>query len=75
MKNSNQTVSDKKALNQQEAAEYLNLSTSTLKRLRIEGLGAKYIKLNTNTKGKNTKILYPIAELDKWLNSHLQQTA
>jgi hypothetical protein len=75
MKNSNQTASDKKALNQEEAAVYLNLSVSTLKRLRNLGLGAKFIKLNSGVSGKNTKILYPIDELDKWLNSHSQQTA
>jgi hypothetical protein len=63
-----------KNLSQKEAAEYLNLSVETLKRLRIKGLGAKYIKLNTGTEGKNQKILYPIEELDKWLNDSLKQT-
>jgi hypothetical protein len=62
-------------LTQQEAAEYLNLSIPTLHRLRKAGLGAKYIKLNTGGHGKNTKVLYPLAELDKWLASQTIQTA
>ncbi|MDR2099716.1 MAG: helix-turn-helix domain-containing protein [Campylobacteraceae bacterium] len=73
MKNENKTEA---VLTQKEAAEYLKLSVSTLKRLRANGIGAKYIKLKTGANGgKNTKILYPIVELDKWLDSQSIQTA
>jgi excisionase family DNA binding protein len=69
-------LTKKKALTPKEAAEYLGLSTATLQRLRSQGLGARYLKLkSTKGDGKNSKVLYPIKELDKFLEQKLTQTA
>jgi hypothetical protein len=63
----------RQALSPKEAAAYLGMSTATLQRLRTQGLGAKFLKVDTN-RGKNRKVLYPIKELDKFLEN-VQQTA
>jgi excisionase family DNA binding protein len=51
-------------LTQTETAELLRLSERTLERWRVIGGGPAYVKL-----GK--RVLYPRAELDKWIVSHL----
>jgi len=71
MANSTPTLT--KTLPPKDASIYTGLSTSTLQRLRKNGIGPQYIKL-TGT-GKNTKVLYPIVELDRFLASNLQATA
>lgn len=55
-----------------EAVSYTGLSSSTLQRMRAKGVGARYIKIGD---GKNSKVLYPKTELDKFLSKHLQMTA
>ncbi|MDR1976403.1 MAG: helix-turn-helix domain-containing protein [Campylobacteraceae bacterium] len=62
----------KMTLTPKEAAEYLGISTTTLQRLRSNGLGARYFK---SGKGKNSKVLYPISELTKFMEQHLTKTA
>ncbi|MDR1285408.1 MAG: helix-turn-helix domain-containing protein [Campylobacteraceae bacterium] len=56
---------EKAALSPKEAAQYLGLSVPTLKRMRSQGVGINYVK---NGK-KNSRILYPIKELDKFLSN------
>ncbi|KIM07180.1 MAG: hypothetical protein KU29_07455 [Sulfurovum sp. FS06-10] len=63
---------NKATLSPKEASQYVGLSYSTLQRLRNSGVGPRYIKL-TGT-GKNTKVLYPIAELDRFIQNNLQAT-
>lgn len=62
-----------KAYSPKEASIYTGLSITTLQRLRNSGVGPRYIKLAGI--GKNTKVLYPIAELDKFIQNNLQATA
>ena len=50
---------------------FLNVSASTLKRWRDEGIGPRYIKIG---QGKNSKVLYPITELEKFIANSLQKT-
>jgi hypothetical protein len=67
-------MSEAKNLTTAEAAQYLGMSISTLQRLRKQGLGARYYRTNSNA-GKNSRVLYPIKELDKFIENNLQQTA
>ena len=45
------------------AAEYCDLSPSTLNKLRIYGGGPAYVKIGR-------RVLYDLEELDRWLDSH-----
>jgi len=51
-------------LTQREASVALRLSTRTLERLRLNGLGPKYIKTTR-------KVLYAQSELESWLNARV----
>ncbi|MGO6898741.1 helix-turn-helix transcriptional regulator [Rhizobium ruizarguesonis] len=55
-------ITHRQMLRTQGAAEYLNLSVSTLNKLRLTGDGPSYIKL-----GKS--VVYDPADLDEWLSS------
>ncbi len=66
-------MNKKATLSPKEASQYVGLSYSTLQRLRNSGTGPRYIKLAGT--GKNTKILYPVIELDKFIQNNLQATA
>jgi excisionase family DNA binding protein len=61
----NVTNIQKAALSPKEAAQYLGLSAPTLKRMRAQGIGINYVKIGK----KNSRILYPIKELDKFLSN------
>jgi hypothetical protein len=67
-------MSEAKNLTTAEAAQYLGMLISTLQRLRKQGLGARYYRTNSNA-GKNSRVLYSIKELDKFIENNLQQTA
>lgn len=62
----------KQGFSPKEASVYTGLSIATLSRLRRDGVGARYLKVGD---GKNSRIVYPIRELDKWLNDNLKMTA
>lgn len=47
----------------EDAAEYIGLSVSFLNKARVTGKGPVYLKLGS-------KVIYEIADLDTWLNSH-----
>lgn len=52
------------ALNTSRAAEYLDVSESLLRKMREQGNGPKYSKINT-------KIVYPVSELIRFLEANL----
>lgn len=52
------------ALDTLEAATYLSIERSTLKRWRVTGKGPAYVRAGS-------KILYRVADLDDWLEAHL----
>jgi predicted DNA-binding transcriptional regulator AlpA len=47
-------------LTQREAALALRLSERTLERLRVQGVGPRYVKLKK-------RVLYQQSELDRWI--------
>jgi predicted DNA-binding transcriptional regulator AlpA len=49
-------------LTQAEAADLLRLSTRTLERYRVEGLGPKFAKLGR-------RVVYRRSEIDAWANA------
>ncbi len=49
-------------LNADETADYLNLSTSTLAKMRLSGKSPKYIKMGR-------RIAYRISDLDEWVEA------
>ncbi len=53
-------------LNSQEAADILRISIRTLKRMRVEGSGPRYLKAGQGTRAR---VLYRQADLDDWLNA------
>lgn len=65
------THTNSKTLPTKGASAYTGLSQTTLQRLRNSGIGPRYLKIGD---GKNSKVLYPIVELDKFLSSKLQAT-
>ena len=52
-------------LNVKEAAAYIPISIGTLNRLRVIGGGPRFIKFEK-------KVLYDVADLDKWLEARKQ---
>ena len=50
--------------NAQKAADWTGLSTSTLAKLRLTGLGPAYAKLGR-------RVVYRIEDLDAWIEAHL----
>ncbi|MDR0467836.1 MAG: helix-turn-helix domain-containing protein [Campylobacteraceae bacterium] len=67
----NKSIEGKNGLSPREASRYLGLSVPTLQRLKREGLSPAYIKIGE----KNSKVIYPIKELDKWLEKNLKKVA
>ncbi|MDR1975380.1 MAG: helix-turn-helix domain-containing protein [Campylobacteraceae bacterium] len=59
----NKTAITRQALTPKEAAQYVGLSVSTLRRMRIQGVGIPYIKTGEN----NSAVRYPISALNKFL--------
>lgn len=55
-----------------DAAEYLRLSCTTLKRLRLTGNGPAFAKL---TPGPRGSVRYRRVDLDAWLESRLVRSA
>ena len=53
------------SVNTAEAAEMLGISAGTLQNWRYLGQGPKYARVGGN------RVLYPIAELKKWLDEHM----
>jgi len=62
-----------KLLAPKDASKYTAISISSIQKMRLGKTGPNYIKIIG--KGKNTKILYPIEELDRFLKNHLKVMA
>ncbi|MGI8307186.1 helix-turn-helix transcriptional regulator [Saccharopolyspora hattusasensis] len=54
---------DRAALPTEEAAHYMGLSYSTLKKWRVTGDGPAYVRIGS-------RIVYLIEDLDTWLLAH-----
>ena len=67
----NQSIEGKNCLTPREAAVYLGLSLPTLHRLKREGLSPAFVKIGD----RNSRVIYPIKELDKWLEKNLKKVA
>ncbi|MGJ0311328.1 helix-turn-helix domain-containing protein [Aliarcobacter cryaerophilus] len=55
-------------LKQNETAKLLNVSLATLYRMREQGIGAGYKKLDS--KSKNGTVVYPLQEIVRYLTSN-----
>jgi len=60
-------------IKQSKAVEVLNVSTATLYRMREQGIGPSYKKLNS--KSKNGTVVYPLQEIVRYLTESNIQTA
>lgn len=60
-------------LKQNETAKLLNVSLATLYRMREQGIGASYKKLDS--KSKNGTVIYPLHEIVKYLTQSNIKTA
>ena len=58
---------------QSKAAEILNVSLATLYRMREQGIGAGYKKLDS--KSKNGTVVYPLQEIVRYLTESNIKTA
>lgn len=60
-------------LKQNKTAELLNVSLATLFRMREQGIGPSYKKLDS--KSKNGTVVYPLQEIVKYLTESNVKTA
>ena len=60
-------------VSQKNTAKILNVSIATLGRMRNQGIGASYKKLNSNS--KNGTVVYPLQEIVKYLTQSNVKTA
>jgi len=58
---------------QNKTAEILNVSIATLYRMREQGIGASYKKLDS--KSKNGTVVYPLQEIVRYLTESNVKTA
>jgi len=58
---------------QNKTAEILNVSIATLYRMREQGIGASYKKLDSNS--KNGTVVYPLQEIVRYLTESNIKTA
>ena len=58
---------------QNKTAEILNVSIATLYRMREQGIGALYKKLESNS--KNGTVVYPLQEIVRYLTESNVKTA
>ncbi len=60
-------------LSRKQASVALNISTATLDRMKKNGVGPAYTKMDTNSKSKNGKVSYPVAAIaDYLINSQMK---
>ena len=60
-------------VSQKNTAKILNVSIATLYRMRENGVGVSYKKLNSNS--KNGTVVYPLQEIVKYLTQSNVKTA
>ena len=63
----------KAQLSQKEASKILGVSIATLYRMREQGIGASYKKLDSNS--KNGTVVYPLQEIVRYLTESNIKTA
>ena len=60
-------------VSQKNTAKILNVSIATLYRMREQGIGASYKKLDSNS--KNGTVVYPLQEIVRYLTESNVKTA
>ena len=56
-------------LSRTQAAKALNMSTATLDRMKAQGIGPAYTKVDTNSRSNNGKVFYPVTAIADYLIS------
>ena len=56
-------------LSRTQAAKALNMSTATLDRMKAQGIGPAYTKIDTNSCSNNGKVFYPVTAIADYLIS------
>lgn len=56
-------------LSRTQAAKALNMSTATLDRMKAQGIGPAYTKIDTNSRSNNGKVFYPVTAIADYLIS------
>ncbi len=62
-------------LSRKQAAEALNTSTATLDRMKAQGVGPAYTKIDTDSRSNNGKVFYPVTSLADYLISSQMKCA
>ena len=56
-------------LSRTQAAKALNMSTATLDRMKAQGIGPAYTKVDTGSRSNNGKVFYPVTAIADYLIS------
>ncbi len=56
-------------LSRTQAAKALNMSTATLDRMKAQGIGPAYTKIDTSSRSNNGKVFYPVTAIADYLIS------
>lgn len=56
-------------LSRTQAAKALNMSTATLDRMKAQGIGPAYTKVDTDSRSNNGKVFYPVTAIADYLIS------
>lgn len=56
-------------LSRTQAAKALNMSTATLDRMKAQGIGPAYTKIDTDSRSNNGKVFYPVTAIADYLIS------
>lgn len=62
-------------LSRKQAAEALNISTATLDRMKNDGVGPAYTKMDTGSRSNNCKVFYPVTAIADYLISSQMKCA
>jgi len=62
-------------LSRKQAAEALNISTATLDRMKENGVGPTYTKVDTSSRSNNGKVFYPITAIADYLTNSQMKCA
>lgn len=54
-------------LSRTQAAKALNMSTATLDRMKAQGIGPAYTKIDTDSRSNNGKVFYPVTAIADFL--------
>ena len=62
-------------LSRKQAAEALNVSTATLDRMKENGVGPTYTKVDTSSRSNNGKVFYPVTAIADYLTNSQMKCA